>query len=52
MERALEAANMIANRQVIPRRYSGSKRLSEPGGLRIGTSEITRLAEKNVFGVL
>ncbi len=46
MERALEAANVIVNRQLIPGDIQAGRHYQNPGGLRIGTSEITRLGMK------
>ena len=46
MEKALEAANIIANRQLIPGDIQSGRHYQNPGGLRIGTSEITRLDMK------
>ena len=46
MEKALEAANIIANRQLIPGDIQSGRHYQNPGGLRIGTSEITRLGMK------
>jgi glycine hydroxymethyltransferase len=46
MERALEAANVIVNRQLIPGDIQAGRHYQNPGGLRIGTSEITRIGMK------
>jgi glycine hydroxymethyltransferase len=46
VERALETANIIVNRQLIPGDIQGGRHYMNPGGLRIGTSEITRLGMK------
>jgi glycine hydroxymethyltransferase len=46
MERALETANIIVNRQLIPGDIQAGRHYMNPGGLRIGTSEITRLGMK------
>jgi glycine hydroxymethyltransferase len=46
MERDLEKANIILNRQLIPGDVQAGRHYQNPGGLRIGTSEITRLGMK------
>ena len=46
MERALETANLIVNRQLIPGDIQAGRHYQNPGGLRIGTSEITRIGMK------
>jgi len=46
MERALESANIIANRQLLPGDIQAGRHYQNPGGIRIGTSEITRLGMK------
>jgi len=46
MEKALETANIILNRQLIPGDIQAGRHYQNPGGLRIGTSEITRLGMK------
>jgi len=46
MERALEAANIILNRQLIPGDIQAGRHYQNPGGLRIGTPEITRIGMK------
>jgi glycine hydroxymethyltransferase len=43
MEKALETANIIVNRQLIPGDIQAGRHYQNPGGLRIGTSEITRI---------
>jgi len=43
MEKALEAANIIVNRQLLPGDIQAGRHYTNPGGIRIGTSEITRL---------
>jgi len=43
MERALEKANIIVNRQLLPGDIQAGRHYTNPGGIRIGTSEITRL---------
>jgi glycine hydroxymethyltransferase len=46
MEKALEAANIIVNRQLIPGDIQAGRHYQNPGGLRLGTSEITRIGMK------
>ncbi|MCP4761770.1 MAG: serine hydroxymethyltransferase [archaeon] len=47
IEKALEKANIIINRNLLPWDISRDKRsYMNPGGLRLGTSEITRLGMK------
>ncbi len=46
IEKILEDANIIANRNLIPGDFEAGRRFKDPGGLRIGTSEITRLGMK------
>lgn len=46
LERDLEQANIILNRQLIPGDIKAGRHYTNPGGLRIGTSEITRLGMK------
>lgn len=43
LEKELEKANIIANRQLIPGDIKAGRHYMHPGGLRIGTSEVTRL---------
>ncbi|MHA2087917.1 MAG: serine hydroxymethyltransferase, partial [Promethearchaeota archaeon] len=43
IERLLEKANIILNRNGIPSDLTAGRHYQNPGGLRIGTSEITRL---------
>ena len=43
IERLLEKANIILNRNLLPYDISQGRHYQNPGGLRIGTSEITRL---------
>lgn len=43
IEKDLEKANIILNRQLIPGDVQAGRHYQNPGGLRIGTSEITRL---------
>jgi len=45
-ERALETANIIVNRQLLPGDIQAGRHYQNPGGIRIGTSEITRLGMK------
>jgi glycine hydroxymethyltransferase len=48
MERALENANIIVNRQLLPGDIQAGRHYQNPGGIRIGTSEITRIGmQKN-----
>ncbi|HZW54956.1 MAG TPA: serine hydroxymethyltransferase [Nitrososphaerales archaeon] len=46
LEKELERANIIANRQLIPGDIKAGRHYMHPGGLRIGTSEVTRLGMK------
>ena len=46
MERALESANIIVNRQLLPGDIQAGRHYTNPGGIRIGTSEITRIGMK------
>ena len=39
----LEKANIIVNRQLIPGDIKAGRNYFHPGGIRIGTSEVTRL---------
>ncbi len=43
LEKDLEKANIIVNRQLIPGDIKAGRHYMHPGGLRIGTSEVTRL---------
>ncbi|MFX1410629.1 MAG: serine hydroxymethyltransferase [Promethearchaeota archaeon] len=43
VEKILEEANIILNRNLLPYDISQGRHYQNPGGLRIGTSEITRL---------
>jgi len=43
VERGLEAANIIVNRQLLPGDIKAGRHYQNPGGIRIGTSEITRI---------
>jgi len=46
VEADLEKANIIANRQLIPGDIKAGRNYFHPGGIRLGTSEITRLGMK------
>src|SRR5487761_1004120 len=46
LEKELERANIIVNRQLIPGDIKAGRHYMHPGGLRIGTSEVTRLGMK------
>jgi glycine hydroxymethyltransferase len=46
MERALESANIIVNRQLLPGDIQAGRHYMNPGGIRIATSEITRIGMK------
>jgi len=46
LEKDLEKANIIANRQLIPGDIQAGRHYMHPGGLRLGTSEVTRLGMK------
>ncbi len=46
LEKELEKANIIVNRQLIPGDIKAGRHYMHPGGLRIGTSEVTRLGMK------
>jgi glycine hydroxymethyltransferase len=43
LEKELEKANIIVNRQLIPGDIKAGRHYMHPGGLRIGVSEVTRL---------
>jgi glycine hydroxymethyltransferase len=47
MEKALENANIIVNRQLLPGDIQAERHYTNPGGIRIGTSEITRIGMKS-----
>jgi glycine hydroxymethyltransferase len=47
LEKELEKANIIVNRQLIPGDIKAGRHYMHPGGLRVGTSEITRLGMKS-----
>ena len=46
IEADLENANIIVNRQLIPGDLKAKRNYMSPGGIRLGTSEITRLGMK------
>jgi glycine hydroxymethyltransferase len=46
LEKELENANIIVNRQLIPGDIKAGRHYMHPGGLRIGTSEVSRLGMK------
>ena len=46
IEADLEMANIIVNRQLIPGDLKAKRHYMHPGGIRLGTSEITRLGMK------
>jgi glycine hydroxymethyltransferase len=46
LEKELEKANIIVNRQLIPGDYKAGRHYMHPGGIRIGASEISRLGMK------
>ena len=46
VELELEKANIIVNRQLIPGDIKAGRNYFHPGGIRLGTSEITRLGMK------
>lgn len=46
LEKALESANIIVNRQLLPGDIQSGRHYTNPGGIRIGTSEITRIGMK------
>ena len=43
IEKLLEEANIILNRNLLPYDIADGRHYQNPGGLRIGTSEVTRL---------
>ena len=43
VERELEDANIILNRNMIPRDIKEGRHFKDPGGIRMGTQELTRL---------
>jgi len=46
IEADLEKANIIVNRQLIPGDIKAKRHYMHPGGIRLGTSEVTRLGMK------
>ena len=46
IEKYLEKANIIANRQLLPGDIQAGRHYQNPGGIRLGVSEITRLGMK------
>ena len=46
LEKSLESANIIVNRQLLPGDIQAGRHYTNPGGIRIGTSEITRIGMK------
>ena len=46
LEKELEKANIIANRQLLPGDITAGRHYMHPGGLRFGTQEVTRLGMK------
>jgi glycine hydroxymethyltransferase len=46
IEKALEKANIIVNRQLLPGDIQAGRHYQNPGGIRLGVSEITRLGMK------
>ena len=46
LEKELEEANIILNRQLIPGDIKAGRHYTHPGGLRIGIQEVTRLGMK------
>lgn len=46
LEKELEKANIIVNRQLIPGDIQAGRHYMHPGGLRLGASEVTRLGMK------
>ncbi len=43
MEKRLEAQNVIVNRQLIPGDLQAGRHYTNPGGIRLGVAELTRL---------
>jgi glycine hydroxymethyltransferase len=43
VEKKLEAMNIIANRQLLPGDLQAGRHYTNPGGIRVGVSELTRL---------
>ncbi|MEM2660177.1 MAG: serine hydroxymethyltransferase, partial [Nitrososphaeria archaeon] len=46
LERKLEKANIICNRNLLPWDIKEGRHFANPGGLRFGVSEVTRLGMK------
>ena len=46
IEADLEKANIIVNRQLIPGDLKAKRNYMQPGGIRLGSSEVTRLGMK------
>jgi glycine hydroxymethyltransferase len=46
IEKGLEKANIIVNRQLLPGDIQAGRHYQNPGGIRLGVSEITRLGMK------
>jgi len=46
VEKLLESANIITNRELIPEDVEAKRSYMRPGGLRLGVSEVTRLGMK------
>jgi len=46
IEKALERANIILNRNLLPWDIKAGRHFMHPGGIRLGTSEVTRLGMK------
>jgi len=46
IEKTLEKANIIVNRQLLPGDIQAGRHYQNPGGIRLGVSEITRLGMK------
>ena len=46
IEADLEKANIIVNRQLIPGDIKAKRHYMHPGGIRLGSSEVTRLGMK------
>ena len=46
VEKALEMANIIVNRQLIPGDIKAGRHYLHPGGIRLGVAEVTRLGMK------
>jgi len=48
IEKELEKANIILNRNLLPWDIKAGRHFMHPGGIRLGTSEVTRLGMKKV----